>query len=136
MIVLTIGVSQEDARKKSCFAQNLESIADAQRRNARLGEMGDGCHGVAARGDSSGAQVVAVRKSAGNNDACDVFGAQLGMRVGLEEGGFDIEIVCQPVQRLDVAVGSVETRDQGETPHCTTSTRTCSMTALWSVAVA
>ena len=64
-------VAHQRAGQKPRFAENLEAIANAQHQAARAREARDGIHHRRKTGDGAGAQVVAVRESAGQNDGVE-----------------------------------------------------------------
>src|SRR6476659_8368495 len=62
------GIAHHSAREQTCLAQNLETVAYAENHAATLGEFFDRLHDRRKTGNGTGAQIVAVGKSAGQND--------------------------------------------------------------------
>ena len=62
------GIAHERAWEQARLAQNLKAVAYAQHRSARLREPRHGAHHRRKAGDGSGAQVIAIRKAAGQQD--------------------------------------------------------------------
>src|SRR5262245_51953325 len=65
---LQIAITQQSARQKSGFAQNLESVTDAQNDTALAGKIPDGLHDRREARDRARPQVISVREAAGQND--------------------------------------------------------------------
>src|SRR6266705_2709213 len=65
-------ISHHRAGEQACFAKNLEAIANAQDHAAALGEFFDGPHHRRKTRDGASAEIVAVGKSAGQNDGVAV----------------------------------------------------------------
>ena len=66
--VLLAGVAHERAGQKAGFAEDLEAVADAEDEAVVGGELLDRLHDGGKAGDGSGAEVIAVGKTAGNED--------------------------------------------------------------------
>ena len=71
--VLQSSIAHERAGKKSCFTQNLKTIADADDQTTRGSKLTDLIHDGRKLSDCSRAQVVAVSKAAGHNNGITVF---------------------------------------------------------------
>jgi hypothetical protein len=65
------GIPHQDSREEACLAKDLEAVADAQHCDAALRLLGDGPHDRGASGDRTRPQIIAVGKSAGENDEVD-----------------------------------------------------------------
>src|SRR4029434_1660739 len=76
-LVLQASVTQHCAWKQACFEQHLETIADAKHRAARRRELLHLRHDGREARDRPGAQVVAVRKPAREDDHIGAFEAGL-----------------------------------------------------------
>ena len=61
-------VPQQGTWKQSCLASDLESVADAEDRSARLRVCGDLLHDWAEPRDGAGTQIVAVAETAREDD--------------------------------------------------------------------
>jgi len=71
------GVAHQRAGEQASLAEDLEAVADAEDEAAGVGEALDRLHDGCELGDGSGAEVVAIGESAGNEDgvaALEVFG--------------------------------------------------------------
>ena len=71
------GIAHQRAGKQSRFAEDLEAIADAQDQAAGTGKSIEGPHDRRKTGDGAGAEIIAIRKAAGQDDrieAGEIFG--------------------------------------------------------------
>ena len=64
-------VANEGAREESAFAEDLKTIADADDSPAGCGETFHRLHDRGETGDGSAAEVVTIRKAAGNDDGIE-----------------------------------------------------------------
>ena len=71
--VALMRVAHEGTGQKSRFAEDLETIADAEHQAAGVGEAADGSHDGGEGRNRTCAQVVAVGESAGNKDGVATF---------------------------------------------------------------
>src|SRR5207253_11255961 len=96
------------AGEQSRFAQNLEAIADAQNQAAAVRELFHGLHHRRKAGDGASAQIVAVGKSAGQND-----GVAIRKIFRLVPDEFDglLEDVSDGVKGVVVAIGPGKNND-------------------------
>jgi len=69
--VLESGIPHQSPGKQARFSKYLESVTDAEDQAARGGKTFDGLHHRGKPGNSAGSQVVAVGKSARNNNRID-----------------------------------------------------------------
>src|SRR5256885_9661393 len=86
-------IANQSPWQQTCFAQNLKAIADAQNQIAFRGEFFYGVHDRRKAGQRSGAQVIAVRKTARNDHG--VVTAQRS-----EEHTSELQSPCNLVCRL------------------------------------
>jgi hypothetical protein len=95
-------VAHHGAGKQAGFAENLEAVANAQDQAAARGEFLDGLHHRRKARDGAGAEIVAVGKSAGQND-----GVAAGEIFRLVPDEFDrfLQDVADGVKRVVVAIG-------------------------------
>jgi len=68
---LQVTVANQGAGQEAGFAQNLESVADANDQTAVGGKLLDGLHHRAEPGDGPAAQVVAIAEPAGHDHGID-----------------------------------------------------------------
>ena len=61
-------VAHQDARQQAAFAENLETVADAEHIAAARGMGAHRVHDLGAAGDGAAAQIVAIGKTAGQDD--------------------------------------------------------------------
>ena len=66
---MQIAIANQRARQQSCFAKNLKAVADAQHEAAAGGKLLHRFHHRRKPRERAGAQIVAVRKAAGNDHA-------------------------------------------------------------------
>src|SRR4029077_542502 len=69
-------IAHQGAGEKAGFAENLEAIANAQHEATGTSEACDGVHHRRETRDRAGAQIIAVRETAGQNDGvktCEVL---------------------------------------------------------------
>jgi hypothetical protein len=101
-------VAHHRAGEQARFAQNLEAVANAQDHAAALGEFLDRLHHRRKARDGAGAQIVAVGKSAGQDD-----GVAIRKIFRLVPDEFDglMEDVADGVKRIVVAIGPGENDD-------------------------
>ena len=71
--VVLVCVAHQGAREQAGFAEDLESVADAEDEAAFVGELFDGLHDGSESGDGPGAEIVAVGEAAGDEDGVAVF---------------------------------------------------------------
>ena len=112
--VLERFVSHQRARQEVRLAEDLEAVADADDRLARLGVLDDGLHHRRKAGDRAGAKVVAVGEAAWEDDA--IVRGEVGLAVP-DEVSFVAHDVPQGVLRVVVAPGAGE-NDDGEAHVC------------------
>ena len=97
------------------LGQGLEAVADAQHQSAAVREGGHFLHDGAEAGDGSGAQVVAVGETAGQDDAVGALEVVVlvpeVVGVGFGEGGEDVTGIV-------VAVGAGKHHDAETHPTC------------------
>src|SRR5262249_42161670 len=95
-------VAHHRAGQKAGFTQNLESIADAQDHAAGLGEFRHRIHDRREARDRAGSQVIAVRKSSGQNN-----GIAVREVLRLMPNEFDrlFKDISDGVERVVVAIG-------------------------------
>src|SRR5262249_48175856 len=72
------GVAHHGAGKQAGFAEDLESIADAEDHAAGVGELFNGLHDGRKARNGAGTQIVAVGEAAGQND-CSPVGEIFGL---------------------------------------------------------
>ena len=106
-------VPQQRARHEPGLREHLEPVADPEHRPAAVGERGDRPHHRAEPRDDAGAQVVAVREAAGQQDPVHAVEIRRlvpqdhRLRAGERDG----------VDRVDVAVGAREQDDADAGRH-------------------
>ena len=100
---LQLAVAEHRAGQQAGFEQDLKAVADAEHRAAAVGERLHGAHDRREAGDRAGAQIVAVRESAGQDD--DVGALQVGVLVP-DELGVLAEHVLRGVIGVVVAVAA------------------------------
>src|SRR4029077_705418 len=101
-------IAHHRAGKQAGFAKSLEAVTDAQDHAAAFGEFLDGLHHRRKTRNRASPQIVAVRKSAGQNDSVairEIFGL-----VPDEFDGF-VKDVANGVKRVVVAIGPGENDD-------------------------
>jgi hypothetical protein len=101
--VFEAGVAHQGAGKQAGLGEDLESVADAQDQASGSGEALNRLHDGRKAGDGAGAEVIAVGKSAGDQDGIDsleVVGVMPEKDDGLA-GDFGNDVVC-----VVVAVGA------------------------------
>jgi hypothetical protein len=105
---LLVGVAEKRSRQEMGFAEDLEAVADAEHLSAFRGEPGYALHNGAEAGNCPAAEVVAIGKTPGKNDAV-VFAqaAQIGILVP-EHDNFLIQIGLQGTLHITIAVRSGE----------------------------
>ena len=81
---ISAGVAHERAGQKTCFTQDLKTIADANDQAAGRGKLTHLVHDGRKLGDGAGAQVIAIGKAAGHDDGVTIFQV---VRIMPEHGG-------------------------------------------------
>jgi hypothetical protein len=105
---LSVDVAEQCAWQEMGFAKDLEPIADPEDLPAFRGEAGYTLHDGAEAGDGSAAEVVAVGKTAGKDDAV-IFAKAAQVRVLMpKHDNFLIEIELQSILHVPVTVRSGE----------------------------
>src|SRR6267378_1605491 len=101
-------IAHHRAGEQARFAQNLEAVADAEYHSAAVREFFDGLHHRGKTRDGAGAQIIAVGKSAGQNN-----GVAIRQIFGLVPDEFDglPQNVADGVKRVMVAIGPGENDD-------------------------
>src|SRR5260370_26956713 len=102
------GVAHHRARQHACFAENLEAIADAKYQSTAVGKLFYGIHHGGKARDRTGAEIVAIGKSAGQDDGvaiCQVF------RLVPDELDRFLEDVSDGVKRVVLAIGPGKNND-------------------------
>lgn len=105
---MEVAVADKGAGEEAGFAEDLESVADAEDQFARFGGGSDGRHDGGETGNGAAAQVVSVGKSARENDGIEAVG-----------GGFFVpEVVCgdalegaEGEQAILIAIGARELKN-------------------------
>src|SRR5260370_28498899 len=94
-------IAHHGAGEQAGFAENLEAVANAQDHAAALGEFLDGLHHWRKTRDGASAEIVAIRKSAGQND-----GIAIREILGLMPDKFDglLQDVPDAVKSVMVAI--------------------------------
>ena len=64
-----VAVADQRTRQQSGFAENLKTVADAEHKAAAVGKLLDRVHHRRKARERAGAQIVAVRKTAGKDPA-------------------------------------------------------------------
>jgi len=121
-------VAPQNAGQKSRFAQNLKAVANAQNRFAIRRELGDRIHHRRKARDRAGAQIVAVRETAGNDDA--IKRRQI-VGVVPHELAAVTQNIGHDVKRVALAVGAGED-DDSEVHCCLKSGRVARVGDSWS----
>src|SRR5467141_58296 len=101
-------IAHHRAGEQAGLAQNLEAVADAEYHSAAVCEFFDGLHHRGKTRDGAGAQIIAVGKSAGQNN-----GVAIRQIFGLVPDEFDRLLlnVADGVERVMVAIGPGENDD-------------------------
>src|SRR6185437_5110905 len=105
---LLVGIAQQRSGKQVGFAEDLEAVADAEYPTPFSGETGDALHDRAETRDGTAPQVVAVGKSARQDDT--VLGSETG-QCGIlvpKHDHFLSKIVLQRILHVTVTVGTRE----------------------------
>jgi hypothetical protein len=105
---LLIGVPKQRAGQQVGFTEDLESVANAEYFTAFGGEAGNALHDGAKAGDGAAAEIVAIGKSAGKDDAV-FFAKAAQVRILMpKHGHFLAEVVGQGVLHVSIAIGTRE----------------------------
>ncbi len=102
------GIAGEGSGEESSLGQDLEAVADAEDGFTGVGMVDSGAQGGGEAGDRTAAQVVAVAKSAGNDDDIDV--TEIAVLVPDHLGGLAEEALGDPLD-VAIAVGAGEDDD-------------------------
>ena len=79
---MQMGIAHEGAGQEARFGDDLEAIADAQNLEAFCGLGADIRHDGRARGDGAAAQIIAIGKTAGDDDEIDLGQFRIGVPDG------------------------------------------------------
>src|SRR6266511_2596481 len=101
-------VSHQRAGKQADLGEDLESVADAENESAAGGVTPDRLHDRSEFRERAGAEIVAIREPAGDDDAVDAF--EVGVFVP-EHFRFRAEEVARDVERVVIAVGTGQNDD-------------------------
>ncbi len=105
---MEVAVADEGAGEEAGFAEDLESVADAEDQFARFGGGDDGWHDRGEAGDGAAAEVVPVGESAREDDGVEAVGA--GFFVPEVFGGDSLE-GAEGEQAVLVAVRAGKLKD-------------------------
>src|SRR5205807_9386701 len=122
---MQLTIANQSPWQQTCFAQNLKAIADPQNQIAFRGEFFHGVHDRRKASQRSGAQVIAVRKTARNDHG--VVTAQVRIAVPDEIDRL-AHVFRDHVIRIVIAVRSG--KDYDTELHFSISTRKSSMIGL------
>jgi hypothetical protein len=76
---MKVSIANQSARQEAGFAKDLKAVADAQYKSAALGKLLQRIHYRGKARQCSGAQIVAIRKSAWDDDG--IIAAQIRVAV-------------------------------------------------------
>src|SRR5205807_9457814 len=122
---MQLTIANQSPRQQTCFAQNLKAIANAQNQIAFRGEFFYGVHDRRKAGQRSGAQVIAVRKTARNDHG--IVTAQVSIAVPDEIDRL-ADVFRDHVIRIVIAVRTG--KNYNAEFHFSISTRKSSMIGL------
>jgi hypothetical protein len=101
-------VAHHRAGEQARFAENLEAVADAEYHAAAVCEFLDGLHDGRKPSDSAGAQIIAVGKSAGQDDGVAI---RKVLRLVPDEFDRPPQNVADGVKRVMIAIGPGKNND-------------------------
>ena len=106
-----IGVAHQHAGQKPGFDQNLKAVADAKNQPAPCGMGADRLHDGGASGDGPAAQIIAIRKAAGQQDEIGAGGQR--MFAMPDERRFFAGHCLDGADRVLLTIGAGEKNDGG-----------------------